>query len=300
MPQELKKQPAQAFDKNAPQELTELQKWFASIITQEIHYDNLLPSTSPSGNAIEEEALNYIKPNTQLEAHQRIEVYHQQYWWRLLETLHTTYPFLLRLFGYTDFNRKIGIPYFFHNPSQSWSIEWVGKDLCPWLNRTYQEKDAPLIQKAAAIDWAFHAGFYAPELPFFELKDLDPVSLLNTPFQVQPHISLFSFDSQLFKFRDAFLKKDGDFWLNEAFPSLEKEQERYNFIVFRDSDLSMVWRSLSQAEWVLLSSLQSGSCITDACSVIEEDYPDEIPYAMKMIQKWFKEWTVRKWISLKD
>jgi hypothetical protein len=69
--------------------LKELQQWFSSVIT------------SPLDKPIEG-AERFVAPSPTLEPNERMRIYNQQYFWRLLNVLHKSYPFLTRLFGYTD------------------------------------------------------------------------------------------------------------------------------------------------------------------------------------------------------
>ena len=75
------------FDKKVPLELKKTQEWFASIITRPIDVENQMMPISPSGVPMEEEAKRFIVPRPKLRADERIQIYNQQYWWRLLNIL---------------------------------------------------------------------------------------------------------------------------------------------------------------------------------------------------------------------
>jgi hypothetical protein len=98
--------------------LLSTQKWFASIITRPITSESQMNPISPSGRLMSEEAKEFISPNHKLSSDQRIQIYNQQYWWRLFSILHQNFPVLTRLFGYTDINHSIGMPFLSKYPSR--------------------------------------------------------------------------------------------------------------------------------------------------------------------------------------
>src|ERR1700722_17761763 len=99
------------FDTSVPSKLKNIQTWFAGVITQPIDSSSRINPKAPSGKFIKEEAPSYIRPSLKQESWERIQIYNQQYWWRLFTILHNDFPLLVRLFGYRDFNFKIAVPY---------------------------------------------------------------------------------------------------------------------------------------------------------------------------------------------
>ena len=102
---------------SAPDTLLNIQKWFASVITQPLTCDHNIPLLAPNGKPIAIDSAQYILPSKTLAPHERVELYYRQYWWRLLDVLQENFPLVTRLFGYQSFNEKIGIPYLTAHPS---------------------------------------------------------------------------------------------------------------------------------------------------------------------------------------
>ena len=75
-------------------------EWFASIITQPMDMHDTIHPYSPTGQLIAEESKKYIAPSECLQSHQRIELYNQQYWWRLFNVMQKNFPLVCRIFGY--------------------------------------------------------------------------------------------------------------------------------------------------------------------------------------------------------
>src|SRR4051794_31429096 len=98
------------YDSKVPLQLKKELQWFASILARPIDQENQMNPISPSGLSMELEAAQHIAPSPTLRPSQRIQIYNQQYWWRLINVLHESNPMLVRLMGYLDFNRNIAIP----------------------------------------------------------------------------------------------------------------------------------------------------------------------------------------------
>lgn len=288
------------FDPLAPAKLKKSQKWFASIITRPIDEDSRMNPISPLGELMEEEAWDYIKPSQTLRPAQRIEIYNQQYWWRLLSIMHETFPLLTRLFGYHDFNQTIAFPYLQKHPPVHWSLNELGEHLVLWVTQNYHRSDKCLVTDAAEIDWAYNRCFLAEEYPPLNIDNSsDPKNisnLLECTFYLQPSIYLFSYDYDLFNFRMEFLKQDPEYWIDNDFPELNKSKAW--FVLFRTFRKDLMWDEISEAEYQLLSRFESGSSLEEACQWLEVQNNELFNAASANIHTWIQAWVVKKWLTL--
>ena len=185
---------------------------------------------SPSGRPISEEARDYISPSPKLSADERIQIYNQQYWWRLLSILHQNFPTLTRLFGYTDFNLSIGMPFLTRYPSRHWSLSLLGNQLSQWIEEEYTAQDKPLIFHMAEVDWAYQTLIFCSTI-------LLPSSFTRTILKKNDstiHVKLFKLPFDLFSLRTALLKEDVEYWTESDFPALSKDKN-YFYILYRTS-----------------------------------------------------------------
>jgi hypothetical protein len=289
-------------DASIPCQLKTTQEWFAGIITSRLTEDNLINSHAPTGMLIAEEAARYIVPSPTLRPHQRMQIYNQQYWWRLLNTLHDNFPLVTRLFGHHAFNEEIGIPYLMRYPPNHWSLSSLGERLPKWVTEEYQAPDRPLILNAAQLDWAFTESFLSPQKASLDLANLiqdNPDNLLAYTFYLQPHIQLFKWDYDLISFREAFLKEKVDYWTENDFPPLLKERTYY-FILYRSLKNNILGKEISSGEYALLSILKKGSTIESACEFLEQQETSIYEQAVTNLQQWFQDWTIRQWLTLED
>lgn len=290
-----------AYDEKVPHALKREQQWFGSIIGRPIDEDSRMNPISPSGVSMEEEASEHIAPSPTLRPAQRIQIYNQQYWWRLLNTLHESFPFTMRLFGYFDFNRIIGIPYLAKYPPRHWSLALLGDRLSKWCLEEYQAADSKLVSQAAELDWAFSESFTARELSPLTAEMLSKPEDLEEIFEktvfIQPHIHLFEYDYDLFRYRIEFLKQDPEYWMHNEFPVLDRSRPFY-YALFRTMTNDISWKEISLGEYLILSRFQKGASINSICEWLEDQEPAVYEAAAESLQLWFHEWAQRGWLSL--
>lgn len=290
------------FDSSVPDPLKRTQQWFASIITRPIDEESRMIPISPSGIPMAQEAWNYISPSPTLQPAQRIEIYNQQYWWRLLSNMHETYPLLTRLFGYFDFNQSISFPYLVKYPPNHWSLNLLGDRLFKWVEEEYFEKDKQLVLDAVRIDWAFNHSFVVPSKPALDLSILstpeDMSSLLDQPVSLQPHVQLFELPYDLFRFRIEFLKQNPDYWLDNDFPPLPCRDEMYYFVLFRDRANNIDVVQIEKSEYQVLKRFQAITSVEAVCEWLEEQDEAFGAEAATNLPLWFQHWTMRQWLSI--
>jgi Putative DNA-binding domain len=291
------------FDAKVPAKLKKSQMWFGSIIGRPIDEDSRMNPIAPSGQTLEIEACEHIRPSPTLRPAQRIEIYNQQYWWRLLKIMHDIFPLVTRLFGYHDFNRLLAIPYLVEYPPSHWSLNELGKFLSCWIEERYQENDRGLTSDASKVDWAFHKGFFEPQKTPILTSTLpqgsDVASVLDEKFFLQPHASLFCLPYDLFSFRLEFLKQEPEHWIDNDFPPLKKEKQ-YSFVVFRNVDNNLQWIEISYGQYKLLEFIQSGKTIDEACLWLEQQDPNIYEEAKDHLHHWFQSWIVHRLLTLES
>jgi hypothetical protein len=270
------------------------------VITQPLIDNEKINPVGPNGVLIAEEASRYILPTPRLKAHQRIQIYNQQYWWRLLNTLHDNFPLVTRLFGYHAFNEEIGIPYLTQYPPNHWSLTTLGEKLTEWITESYHAPDQQLILNAAQLDWAFTASFIAPQKANLNLEQIiqeGVEGMLSHIFYLQPHIYLFKWDYDLLTFREIFIQKDVAYWTKNNFPPLAKGRS-YHFVLSRSLKNNIIWKEISAGEYALLYLLKKGSTLENACQFLQDQETSLYEHVVNHLQKWFQDWVQRHWLTL--
>jgi Putative DNA-binding domain len=283
------------FDSKIPSKLLSIQQWFASIITRPIDADSQMQPIAPSGRPLSEEAMEIIAPSLTLTSDKRIQIYNQQYWWRLLSILHQNFPLLTRLFGYNDFNISIGMPFLTKHPSYHWSISKLGDQLPSWLEEHYTAQDKTLILLSAQIDWAYQDLFFAPP-PVNQDSSHD---LLPKKMRLQKHVKLFALPFDLFSFRNAFLRESVEYWTESDFPLLPKEK-KYFFLLYRHQKNSVLYKEIQEGHWIFLHSIENGSTMEEACAHLEKLGGSVYEEACSFLQEWTRECMQENWLVLEE
>lgn len=289
------------FDAQVPTQLKKTQIWFGSIIIRPIDENSEINPISPSGRPLKEEAWDFIVPSPTLQPIQRMQVYSQQFWWRLLNTLHEDFPLVTRLFGYRDFNLTIGFPYITKYLPDHWSLSYLGSRLPRWIEEEYTAEDKPIVKDAINLDWAYTECFltaHHPPLTSGTLpKQQDISRLLSKKARLQPHLRLFTMDYDLFGFREEFLKEDPDYWLTHEFPELKKDK-RYHFVFFRNLKNNLQYEEVTPGEYQLLERFQRGSTIEKAIQWLENQSSELYSEAASNLHLWLQKWVVKQWLTL--
>lgn len=225
--------------------LADLQQWFTEQLFNPAQADQQILST----------------PN--LSALQRISIYAQQYWQRLLPFLQKSYPTLLHLFGPTEFDELIAKPYLLAFPPDHWSLSKLGSRLPYWIERHYHEEDKILVYQASLVDESFTRIRSTLPLP----------NDLSAPFYLQSHITLLALDADLFTFRKELLQ--------QKTPTIDWGEKRY----------FACCEEITSTQYLLLKAFEKGATIEEACSQIDSA-PD--------IADWFKTWAERGWFCEKN
>lgn len=268
--------------------LSEMQHWFGTLISQPLQLDEMLPEISPFGTHIHQEAEKYIASSPTLKPYQRIQIYHQQYWWRLLKCLQENFPTVLRLFGYEAFQSIFAIPYLATSPPSDWALCKLGATFPKWIEENYVGEDSYLVMKAAEIDWAAGCAFWAGESPLIESYEREKLFL-------QPHVHLFSLYGDFFSFRAEFLKNPVEYYNTNPFPKITYG-EQY-FVLYRAPSNVVTWERVSHAAFTMLSLFKEGSTLDNACAEIEKIGGEILEESLAQIPLWFKQWTVLKWFG---
>lgn len=287
-------------DVESPASLTKLQAWFGKVIAQPIDENSCINPKSPTGKPIEEEAKAFIKPSKTLSPKDRIQIYNQQYWWRLLNIMHENFPLVTRLFGYFDFNQTIAIPYLEKYPPSHWSLALLGDTLAEWIEANYQEDDKTLVLESARLDWAYNASFIAKELKAIDIikatTEEEGSCLLTQKVMLQPHLFLLEMKHDLIPFRNIVLHEDGDYYLDHDFPKLKKQKK--HIVVYRSPSMHIEWKEISHEESIVLGKFREANSIEEVCSWLETQEGPLLSEAEKNLLHWFQEWTALGWIGL--
>src|SRR3954463_968742 len=114
--------------------LLELQRRMSDSVMQPLTKDYRMRSKSASGKLMSAVAADFIKPNPRLTSFERLEIYNQQYWYRIVSALSEDFPGLSRVLGEKKFDPMI-LAYLAENPSTTFTLRNLGSNLVDWLRK---------------------------------------------------------------------------------------------------------------------------------------------------------------------
>ena len=247
-----------------------------------------------------------IKPNDRLSAFERLEIYNQQYWWRLLGNFGDDYRTVRAIIGTRKFD-KLAVAYLEEYGSSSWSLRDLGQHLVAFIDRN-PELTAPhtaLAREMASLEWAKTLAFDN------EGRDpIDPQRIATRPAErlklgLQPYLVLlqlrYPVDHLVRKMRSsggeaasnavASATRRRSVRLLRARPSPEPIHlavHRVNFSVY--------YKRIEPEAFRILSALRDGATLADACERGFVDSPN-IETAAQKIGEWFQMWTRYGWLT---
>ncbi len=249
-----------------------------------------------------------IKPNDRLTSFDRLQIYNQQYWWRLLSNFADDYPGLLAVLGQRKFDR-LAVAYLEAHGSTSWTLRNLGQFLVAFLEK-HPELTAPysaLALDMARVEWAKTVAFDDPELPVLDPQKIvrrDPATLR---LKMQPYVSLLSLrypiDRLLTRLREANLETGSASNAVAATKQrriklIRSQAERKPiFLAVHRVDFLIYYKRLEPEAFKLLKALRDGTTLADACEAAFTRSKIKGDDAAQKIGEWFNTWTQLGWLA---
>ena len=217
-----------------------------------------------------------MKPGSNLSSAERLELYHRQYWFRVLDSVAEDFPILRKMAGEETFWSLLEA-YLMECPSSSFTLRHLGSRLAgftaTWekLDETHQR----WFSSIARLEYA--------DMEIYEAAEWEPVppdQLATATLGLQPHVKLLALPVE------ADLCGD---W--ETF-SPENETP-VHIAVWRADNGGRARCRLDPVEFTLLSRLRAGSTLTNLFTEPTEREPSP-----EEVSRWFASWQNRRWIAL--
>jgi hypothetical protein len=221
-----------------------------------------------------------IRSTPNLEALERLELYHRQYWFRLLDTIGEDFPALKRLLGEDTFWRLIEA-YLEQVPSRSYNMRRLGSGLADFIehNRDFAGEHPVHTAELARLEYTLCDIFDAAAFPPVAAEDLGQAHLA-----LQPHVRLLALRTRVDEIRD--LAKDAGIPADLLAPPAGEAQ--FHVAVFRHQGRGTARRLPAQAFPLLQSINETGSLETALESLADASAVE--------IGNWFRDWTELGWL----
>jgi hypothetical protein len=253
--------------------LLELQRRMAEDVRRPLTGDFEMQETADDGASVSAIAASYISPNDRLSSFERLEIYNRQYWFRLISAVSEDFPTLNALLGSRRFEPLI-LAYINENPSRSWTLRNLGAKLPQFLEShpEFAGRRHRLAVDVARLEWAYVDAFdrkHRTPLTAEEAQSITPDSRLS----LQPHLQLLELSYPVDTLVLAAKKGAPEAEIvSSAATRLEAKsrlklpsmkRQRVWLAVHRYED-SVYYRRLRREAFLLLSSLHSGTTVSEA------------------------------------
>jgi hypothetical protein len=214
---------------------------------------------------------------------ERLELYHRQYWYRLLDSLAEDFPALRRLLGEAAFWSLLE-RYLEANPPRSYTLRHLGAGLASFIAQGPGELPHPIhAEELARIEYALCRAFDAADQPA-----IPPNELAHARLALQPHLTLLGLRTPT----DALWRSGGR--PQRPLRAASLWPTRY-CAVFREGLALRVERLPTAAHAILATIARTGS-LDQALTEISATSKLLARREADRLREWFALWTSRAWL----
>jgi hypothetical protein len=260
------------------------------------------------GTPTSQVASTFIKPNDRLSSLERLQIYNQQYWWRLLGCFSEDFRGVRAVLGEKKFDR-LAVAYLTEFGSQSWSLRDLGQFLPTFLGR-HRELTAPYTELAldmARVEWARVVAFDGPSLPQIDPQRLSQSNPGKLCLGIQPYVTLLELSHPI----DTLIKRLRESQVETGSASnavSETHHRRMRLIRSKPGkqpihlavhrvDCSVYYKRINPEAFVLLNALRAGMTLADACEHAFEHASTPPEENAGKLREWFATWTRLGWLT---
>lgn len=275
--------------------LRSLQQWAQAVITHPGGVEAGIQST-PARAAIHvsvENLESVITRSNALTAQERLAIYGDAYFGRLLECMQALFPVMCELLGEDVFN-QFALEYLCKFPPQSYTLNDLADRFVHYLQTTRPAEEADALWAdflidLATLEWKIDQVFDGPGSENIEPLSSDELAAINADhwpncrLETTPCLHLFS----------------AKFPINDFFTEIRKNpasapplpQESYTALCRRDFVVRRY--TLSQPQFELLQALQNRETVGEAIAAAAEFATDFDALAADLRQ-WFSYWATER------
>lgn len=280
---------------STPPELERLQRWMQAVITH---------PGGVSAGVLGDEAQQHIRlelaeledvvnRSRQLSAADRLAVYGDAYFARLLECLREEFPSLVAAIGEEAFD-GLAFSYLLDCPSESYTLNDLGARFPQFLRASRPDDAEPgpnwsdFLIELAELERIYSEVFDGPGpertrlLQQEDLKQVNPARWPQARLVVVPWLRLVRFQFPVHAYATAVRVRDEQ-------PTPPAAEETYLAITRREY---VVRRTpLSALQYALLSELAAGATIVEALAAAAESADDDRSLLGDNVRRWFFDWS---------
>ena len=285
-------------------DLDHIQRTMFDAVRQPLTASEGMRQRTSDGRSLRRIAEQIIKPNDRLTSFERLEIYNQQYWFRVLAALAEDFEGLRLIIGDRQFE-KLSIAYLRDCPSQSFTLRNLGSRLERWL-RSHAEFIAGVEDIAldmVRLEWAEIEAFdevSKPKLTEADLPALGP----DPQFELQQYVRLldlhYPVDEMLLTIRGE--QRENDIVSNAVAGNSQRRHARKRslpkpqkiFLAVHRAENSVYFKRLDAEAFGILCALRDGKRLSEAVEYVDWNSRSG-EQAAENLQAWFALWSSLGW-----
>ena len=290
--------PKTAARPRAASDLEELQRAITGALMKPLTADEGMQSSNA------EVAERFIKPNDRLTAFERLQIYNQQYWWRLLGAFGDDFAGLRAVLGEKKFDR-LATAYLEEHGSTSWTLRNLGSKLVAFLvaNPKLTQPRTALALDVARVEWARVLAFDEPAR-----KIIEPAKLARTPASrlrlgLQPYVVLLELSHPVDELMRKMKRTEFSAMSNAVGAADSRRRARVTvrrsskpvFLAVHRLENSVYFKRHDREAHTLLLALRGGATLESACETAFADCTDAPEKCTAKIREWFSRWAEFGW-----
>lgn len=246
-----------------------------------------------------------IKPNDRLTSSDRLQIYNQQYWWRLLSGFSDDFRGLRAVLGQRKFD-KLAMAYLHECGSHSWNLRDLGSRLGQFIIDHPETifPHGPLATEMAAVEWARVIAFDGGQLPVLNAEEFVTRKPEKMVLGVQPYITLLELQYPI----DFLLKRlkhaenaPASNAVSRSTSSrpvrlIAKSSTAPIHLAVHRSKLSVYYKRLEPEAYRLLQALRDGFPLETACGIAFASSFDPPEVIAEKVRTWFSAWMSFEWL----
>ncbi|HTV48489.1 MAG TPA: DNA-binding domain-containing protein [Phycisphaerae bacterium] len=294
--------------RKTPENLHELQEWMAAAVMRPLVRSRYIQKTWFDGKPTTQAAAKVIKPNARQKSWERLQLYNQQYWFRIRSCFEEDFPGLKSILGDKKF-AALAEAYLRDCPSRSFTLRNLGQFLAGYLKK-HPELMGPKSKLAldmVRLEWAQTEAFDSAKLPPVSATDLAGADPNKLRLGLQPHVQLLDLDYPL----DHYAIKLGEHErmrteAGKVFDTLARrarlrkvplpKKEKIYLVVHR-ADNRLFYKRISRAGFAILKAIQKGRTLSQACAAADKLLRQETNDPAKTLHDWFSLWASLEWFT---
>lgn len=249
-------------------------------------------------------AERFIKPNDRLTSFERLQIYNQQYWWRLLSAFGEDFSGLRAVLGEGKFE-QLATAYLERHGSTSWTLRNLGAQLAAFLEANPQltHPRSALALDVARLEWARVLAFDEPAR-----KVIEPAKLARTPADrlrlgLQPYIVLLELSHPVDELMSKLKRTEFSAVSNAVGASDHHKRSQLTvrrsrkpvYLAVHRLENSVYFKRHDREAHALLLALHTGATLGAACETAFAGTTDAPEKCAGKIRDWFSRWAEFGW-----